>query len=241
MKNQNLYEPMRHGLGATWRSWALTAALLVVGPGLACGGDSEESDPVRRACTGAANHLVDCGLLSPGPVDCTSQDPASLGISPGSADEAACLLTCFERAECGALEDLLCAEVVGSTSIPTTILSCIFGCIEQFGFQCVEAGAGATSVPSLAICDGESDCNDGSDEIGCQLFACGDGQSVATRAVCDGYLDCDNGQDEESCLLFVCNDGSELPEPFRCDGGADCLDGSDEAGCPERATSTCGR
>jgi len=104
----------------------------------------------------------------------------------------------------------------------------------------VSAGAGLSAVPFTSVCNGSSDCDDGSDEEGCQLFACGDGQSVATSAVCDGFFDCSAGQDEDvSCPVFVCADGFEVPEPFRCDAEADCLDGSDEAGCPERGTPTC--
>jgi hypothetical protein len=196
---------------------------------------------VSRACTSVASHLVDCGLLSPGPLDCSSPTPENLSISAGSADELACELRCFENAECGALAGLMCEDAFAPAADTAPILSCVFACLEQFGFECVQAGAGATRVASLSVCDGVSDCNDGSDEAGCQLFACGDGQFVATSAVCDGFLDCDSGQDEQrSCPVFRCADGSEVPEPFRCDTDPDCLDGSDEAGCPERATRICG-
>jgi hypothetical protein len=232
---------LRHG-GTTWRRLALAAALLVLGSGVACGGkdDAAKTDAASRACTRLAEHLDDCGLLSSGPFDCARG--SDLGVPAGSPDELACELDCFESAECSALEGILCETgPAGGGPGLSLLLSCFLDCSERLGFQCLDAGAGFTSISSTWVCDGESDCDDGSDETGCQLFACGDGQSVATSAVCDGYLDCDAGQDEElNCPTFVCADGFDVPEPFRCDAEPDCLDGSDEAGCPERATLMCG-
>ncbi|HKO94388.1 MAG TPA: LDL receptor domain-containing protein [Polyangiaceae bacterium] len=230
---------MQHRIQTSWGRWALAAATLMLGAGVACGGDSDEPDDVvTRACTSFGQRVAECGLLSDGPLDCSGP---TTGFSPGSAEELECELDCFLNAECGVLEGLLCEGDFAPGVETASVLTCFFACTEQFGFHCAEAGGGATSVPSLSVCDGFRDCNDGSDENGCQLFACGDGQSVATRVVCDGYFDCTDGQDEDqNCPVFRCADGFEVPGPFQCDGEADCLDGSDEAGCPAQATLTCG-
>jgi hypothetical protein len=61
-------------------------------------------------------------------------------------------------------------------------------------------------------CDGMRDCEDGSDEVGCDTASASDG-SVPTS-------------------YFQCGDGEIIPAALRCDGDTDCEDGSDEVGCP---------
>jgi hypothetical protein len=227
-----------------WRWLVMGLGALGFGPGVACGGDKDSSDDVPQAvtnaCLEAGNHLQECGLLSPGPIDCSDTTLGGvLDTMAGEADELACQVGCFGNADCGVLQQGLCGD--GFDAVAVSLFTCIQDCAQRFGFRCRAPGAGLTAVASSSVCDGEDDCDDGSDEVGCELFACGDGTSVAPEVVCDGYLDCDNQRDEGAdCAMFTCASGSTVPAPFRCDAEPDCSDGSDEVGCPERATLTCG-
>jgi hypothetical protein len=62
-------------------------------------------------------------------------------------------------------------------------------------------------IPQSKICDGETDCDDHSDESNC--VAC-----AATEISCDNKC---------------------FPSSKRCDGTPDCRDGSDERNCPGKS------
>ncbi|CAH0386096.1 unnamed protein product [Bemisia tabaci] len=102
-------------------------------------------------------------------------------------------------------------------------------------------------------CDGDDDCNDGSDEHGCNVdksknetcastqFDCGQGQCIPRSWVCDGNADCEDGKDEGAagCAESHCA-ASEwecphnhrcIPNDYICDGDDDCGDNSDEDDC----------
>uniref|UniRef100_A0A674E600 LDL receptor related protein 8 n=1 Tax=Salmo trutta TaxID=8032 RepID=A0A674E600_SALTR len=105
-------------------------------------------------------------------------------------------------------------------------------------------------------CDGERDCENGSDEEDCAAdakscpksqFQCANRKCLAPVYVCDGDDDCDDGSDELKCSSrhsptttcgpheFRCNTSECVPVMWNCDGDPDCPDGSDE--WPERCGS----
>ncbi|XP_026272249.1 LDL receptor repeat-containing protein egg-2-like [Frankliniella occidentalis] len=99
-----------------------------------------------------------------------------------------------------------------------------------------------------ALCDGEPDCADGSDEAGCAWCRPGSllcGGRCARR--CDGVVECEDERDEAPCphcrggavlcagrCVRLCSSKQD-PQPagcvWRCNGIAECEDGGDERLC----------
>ncbi|KAG7514296.1 low-density lipoprotein receptor-related protein 8-like [Solea senegalensis] len=110
-------------------------------------------------------------------------------------------------------------------------------CHEQLEFTCRDGSC----IQRLKLCDGQTDCEDGSDEQHCSHvwckkdeFACHSRQCISARLLCNGVNDCGDGSDEESCQkctagVFSCGVFDIcLPTHKLCDGRADCKDGRDE-------------
>ncbi|XP_020811863.1 low-density lipoprotein receptor-related protein 8 isoform X9 [Drosophila serrata] len=105
-------------------------------------------------------------------------------------------------------------------------------------------------IPQRWVCDRESDCADGSDEMPSRcrdrcspnMFMCKNGEQCVNREfVCDGDEDCRDKSDEWECDNrtcrsdeFTCGNGRCIQNRFRCDEDDDCGDESDEKGCESR-------
>lgn len=169
--------------------------------------------------------LQACGLLSDG--ELPTLDASEVD------EETSCYINCLLTAPCEDLEALTCDPFNAMPS--PDLVACYQECESPNGdFTC---GDGET-IPGSWQCDGEDDCADASDEVGCQTFECADGSgSIAQSEVCDQFPDCEDSSDELNCPgYFQCADGNGgVPESWKCDGGPDCEDGSDEVGCPTYA------
>ena len=85
---------------------------------------------------------------------------------------------------------------------------------------------GLESVLASYKCDVFTDCDDGSDEEGCDYFTCDNGKKKASIEKCDKVDDCGDGSDEKDCSLLdlVSKNGSCTQNPAACKNQANCTD-----------------
>nr|AYA29178.2 vitellogenin receptor [Samia ricini] len=124
-------------------------------------------------------------------------------------------------------------------------------CLEEDKFSCID---GVGCIFKTQYCDGNIDCEDGSDENFCldhkldvefcnetHQFMCDDkSRCIPNTWICNNDTDCDDGSDEVNCTNlpgfskdgkckgFLCGDGKCISNLWVCDGVYDCTDKTDE-------------
>ncbi|CAK6954679.1 low-density lipoprotein receptor-related protein 2-like isoform X3 [Scomber scombrus] len=237
------------------------------------GTDEVDCNPVTTTATErpvftSTSACIIPSLLCPGSSVCISQNQLCDGHRdcPDAADENDCMVQCKNpadflcrdrrkcipgmevcdgRAHCPDGSDEKQCDSADPT-VPTSInmlsarsapLKCRTG-----SKQCKD---GLNCVMYSHVCDGEEDCQDGSDEEGCAAeckadeFQCSHGNRCIPKAqVCDGQNDCQDQSDEMDCASLSdgchqrCDNNTRcIPDTFLCDGEKDCADGSDEEKC----------
>lgn len=114
---------------------------------------------------------------------------------------------------------------------------------DQSQFQCVNGRPNC--IPQSFVCNGKTECEDGSDEGRCpcshpDMKCPSDGKCIKRSSICDGQTDCTDGSDEGCCdtKSFQCNSLSRCISIHNvCDGIRHCQDGLDEETCPRRSAS----
>ncbi|XP_059219896.1 low-density lipoprotein receptor isoform X5 [Stomoxys calcitrans] len=196
---------------------------------------------ISKLCTTAATDPTQAGAPQP-----------STAAPPG-----------FLMHSSAAIWEKLNSSLRGTTMGPPTAVKAqnlTYVCTEK-QFHC----GNGKCLPVRFLCDGESDCDDHSDEMipecrfkastcGVEQFRCGNGKCIPNRWRCDQEKDCSDGSDEapELCNSKTCSpeqftcrtgEGECIPLAWMCDQSKDCADGSDEASCNETCRSdefTCG-
>ncbi|KAI2660779.1 Low-density lipoprotein receptor-related protein 1 [Labeo rohita] len=152
--------------------------------------------------------------------------------------------------DCGDFSDenVTCAGVAPGRTSHFSAYFLLFFLALTFSGEEFHCRADGTCIPERWRCDGDKDCEDGSDETNCKgikrmcdpqaKFTCkSSGKCISKSWVCDGDNDCEDRSDEESCESSICkpptqpcaNDSSTcLPPNKICDGRNDCPDHSDE-------------
>lgn len=178
-----------------------------------------ETSEKQSSCSMIESKLRSCNMLTDG-------DYCIGAIEDLMLD---CTANCINKLTCGELTQYSC-----TTDLDDWKQTCLSECIGYFSCS------NGLEIPLTHHCNGVSDCNDGSDEVGCKIYVCYDGEEITEpNPECNGFEDCSDGSNEQNCPSFNCNDNSTIPALFQCDGKEDCSDGSDEQSCPVKAELIC--
>jgi len=99
----------------------------------------------------------------------------------------------------------------------------LLGEMDRDNFRCLDTGC----IPASARCNGHDNCQDGSDELGCDsIFETP--ASLSQHRVCEAHA----VPGQQTDVNFACSTGQQcIPVEGRCNGHNNCDDGSDEQGC----------
>jgi len=169
--------------------------------------------------------------------DCTGDhnicvgDLTCLGYNHSGHEGRICTIGCQLDEDCDD-EDFRCmqpAEGLG-WCLPSDTFPEDPGC-EDNEFECHD---GSDCVPPEEMCDGENNCDDGTDEADCpepepEEFCCADGIGcVPLDKQCNGDNDCVDHSDEFNCPARGCGPLSD------CFGGCHCPDANSDGRCDDR-------
>ncbi len=159
--------------------WIALVSLLTLAN---CGGGGDGAG--NASCRSTLKAFEDCGVWEGGVNNCHAYAETQYQI---------CISSCVNSMSCADIEDYVCFDDPNN---------CLLNCENQ-AFPCDDGDF----VDSVDQCDGQLDCDDGSDEHDCEptVWRCGVAQGdIEGERVCDGIADCIGGLDEEDCGEYIC-------------------------------------